>query len=57
MQIFLPALALLARILMAFSLAFLVPLAWAWAEDAPALRQVWAASGALTLVCGWHAAS
>ncbi|MBX9960312.1 MAG: TrkH family potassium uptake protein [Burkholderiaceae bacterium] len=53
MQIFLPALALLARILMAFSLAFLVPLAWAWAEDAPALRQVWAASGALTLVCGW----
>ena len=53
MQIFLPALALLARILMAFSLAFLVPLAWAWAEDAPALRQVWAASGALTLLSGW----
>ncbi|MFN4362146.1 MAG: TrkH family potassium uptake protein [Hylemonella sp.] len=53
MQIFLPALALLARILMAFSLAFLVPLAWAWAEDTPALRNVWAVSGALTLVSGW----
>lgn len=53
MQMFLPALALLSRIIMAFSLAFLVPLAWAWAEDAPALREVWAASGALTLVSGW----
>ena len=53
MLILLPALALLARILMAFSLAFLVPLAWAWSEDAPALREVWAASGALTLVSGW----
>ena len=53
MSMFLPALALLSRILMAFSLTFLVPLAWAWAEDAPALREVWAASGALTLVSGW----
>ncbi len=53
MQMFLPVLALLSRILMAFSLAFLVPLAWAWAEDAPALRTVWAGCGALTLGSGW----
>jgi trk system potassium uptake protein TrkH len=50
---FLPVLALLSRILMAFSLAFLVPLAWAWSEDAPALRAVWGGCGALTLGCGW----
>ena len=53
MQMFLPVLALLARILMAFSLAFLVPLAWAWFEDAVHLRNVWAATGGLTLGCGW----
>ena len=50
---FLPALALLSRILMAFSLAFLVPLAWAWSEDADHLRNVWAATGGLTLGSGW----
>ncbi|MDP3700326.1 MAG: potassium transporter TrkG [Hylemonella sp.] len=53
MQMFLPVLALLSRILMAFSLAFLVPLAWAWAEDAPALRAVWGGCFALTLGSGW----
>ncbi len=49
----LPVLALLSRILMAFSLAFLVPLGWAWFADAPALRGVWAGCGALALGCGW----
>jgi len=53
MQMFLPVLALLSRILMAFSLAFLVPLAWAWAEDAPALLSVWGGGFALTLASGW----
>ena len=40
MQLFGPVLALLARILMAFAFSFFVPLAWAWYEDAMALRAV-----------------
>jgi trk system potassium uptake protein TrkH len=47
----LPALHVFARVLMAFSPAFLVPLAWAWSEgqgDVP----VWAAAFALSLGCG-----
>lgn len=52
LQTFFPVLAVLARVLVAFSFASLVPLAWAWFEDAEALRMVWAGSFALTLVSG-----
>jgi trk system potassium uptake protein TrkH len=53
MQLFGPVLALLARILMAFAFAFFVPLAWAWYEDAMALRAVWGASFGLAFGSGW----
>ncbi len=53
MQLFGPVLALLARILMAFAFAFLVPLAWAWSEDGEALRAVWGASFGLAFGSGW----
>jgi len=48
----LPVLALFARILMVFALAFGVPLAWAWAHDDATLHAVWAVSGAFTLGSG-----
>ncbi len=48
-----PVLALLSRILMAFAFAFLVPLAWAWFEDAEALRAVWGLSFGLAFGSGW----
>ncbi|MDX9842425.1 MAG: potassium transporter TrkG [Aquabacterium sp.] len=53
MQLFGPVLALLARILMAFAFSFFVPLAWAWYEDAMALRAVWGASFGLAFGSGW----
>ncbi|NIC40582.1 TrkH family potassium uptake protein [Aquabacterium sp. A08] len=52
-QLFGPALALLARITMAFAFAFLVPLAWAWFEDAESLRAIWGACFGLTFGSGW----
>lgn len=48
----LPVLAVMARVQVAFSAAFLVPLAWAWAEDAEPLRLIWAYGFALTAVSG-----
>ena len=53
MQTFGPVLALLARILVAFAFAFLVPLAWAWFEDAEGLRAVWGVSFGLAFGSGW----
>jgi trk system potassium uptake protein len=53
MQTFFPVLALLARIMMAFAFAFLVPLAWAWNNDAVALRAVWGTSFGLAFGSGW----
>ena len=53
MQTFGPVLALLARILVAFAFAFLVPLAWAWFEDAEYLRAVWGVSFGLAFGSGW----
>ncbi|HYF16408.1 MAG TPA: potassium transporter TrkG [Ramlibacter sp.] len=47
-----PVLAVVARVLAGFSLAFLVPLAWAWWLDEPALRLVWAAGFVGTLSVG-----
>ena len=47
-----PVLAVVARILVGFSLAFLVPLAWAWGLDDAPLRHVWAGSFAGTLAAG-----
>jgi trk system potassium uptake protein len=53
LQLFGPALALLARIMMAFAFAFLVPLAWAWFEDPEPLRTLWAVCFGLTFGSGW----
>ena len=48
-----PVLAVLARVLAGFSVAFLVPLAWATALDEALHVQVWAGSAALTLLSAW----
>lgn len=53
MSSFLPVLSVLARVLMGFSFAFLVPLAWAWALDTPELVRVWAVGFGATLGGGW----
>lgn len=47
-----PALALLARVLMAFSFAMLVPLAWGWQSEPDSLRALWIGSFLLTLTSG-----
>lgn len=52
MYTLLPVLNIFSRILSAFSLAFLVPLAWAWSEDHEAFRYVWEGAGALTALSG-----
>ena len=52
MYTLLPVLNIFSRILFAFSLAFLVPLAWAWSEDHEAFRYVWEGAGALTALSG-----
>lgn len=48
----LPVLAVFSRILLAFSSAFLVPLAWSWFFDAHHHTLVWAYGFALTVSCG-----
>jgi trk system potassium uptake protein TrkH len=54
---FSPVLALMARILIAFSVAFLVPGIWAWFEDHHDLQWIWLAGFGLTassgLVLAW----
>jgi trk system potassium uptake protein TrkH len=52
MTSFAPVLNVLARVMLGFSLMFLVPLAWAWALDNVALREVWLQCMALTLGVG-----
>lgn len=52
MNILLPAVNVFSRVLVAFSFALLVPLAWAWFEDGEHDRIVWAGSFALALACG-----
>lgn len=52
MNTFAPVLNVLARIVMGFSLMFLVPLGWAWASDARGLLVVWGGSLVVTLVSG-----
>ncbi|CAA9389734.1 MAG: Trk potassium uptake system protein TrkH [uncultured Ramlibacter sp.] len=47
-----PVLAVVARVLVGFSAAFLVPLAWAWAMDEPWLHGVWAGGCLATLAAG-----
>lgn len=47
-----PVLNVLARIMLGFSSAFLVPLAWAWSLDSLALRNVWLTGMALTFCAG-----
>jgi trk system potassium uptake protein len=48
-----PALALLSRIMMAFSFAFWVPMAWAWFGDTEHLLAVWGASFGFTFISGF----
>ena len=52
MQALLPALSVMARVLVAFAFAFLVPLAWSWFEDPGPLWRVWALGYALTAGSG-----
>jgi len=47
-----PALNILARIMVGFSFMFLVPMAWAWQLDAPAMLEIWLQSMAMTLFLG-----
>ncbi len=47
-----PIFNILARILVGYALLFLVPMAWAWQLDAPALRVVWLQSMVITLALG-----
>jgi trk system potassium uptake protein TrkH len=47
-----PVLSVLARVLVGFSLAFLVPLAWSLAFDASALTRVWAGAFVATAASG-----
>jgi trk system potassium uptake protein len=49
---FSPVLSLMARILIAFSVAFLVPGIWAWFEDHHDLQWIWLAGFGLTAVSG-----
>ena len=49
---FFPVLSLMARILIAFSVTFLVPGIWAWFEDHHDLQWIWLAGFVLTAVSG-----
>ena len=49
---FAPVLSLMARILIAFSVTFLVPCIWAWFEDHRDLQWIWLAGFALTVLSG-----
>ena len=49
---FFPVLSLMARILVAFSITFLVPGIWAWFEDHHDLQWIWPAGFVLTAVSG-----
>ncbi|MCW5655091.1 potassium transporter TrkG [Hydrogenophaga sp.] len=48
----LPVTAVFSRVLLAFSPAFLVPLAWSWFHDARQHALIWACACAFTAVCG-----
>ena len=48
-----PVLAVLARVLMGFSAAYLVPLVWSVGAGEGALARVWASGFGATLVTGW----
>ena len=52
LRMFLPVLAILSRVMVAFSFAFVVPIVWAWFEDDDFDLIVWEGSFALTLVSG-----
>ncbi|NCP83285.1 MAG: TrkH family potassium uptake protein, partial [Rhodoferax sp.] len=52
MNFFGPVLSVLARIIVVFSAMFLMPLAWAWQLEAPALQKVWLHSLGLSLAVG-----
>jgi trk system potassium uptake protein TrkH len=52
LKTFFPVLSLMARILIAFSVTFLVPGIWAWFEDHHDLQWIWLAGFGLTAVSG-----
>lgn len=52
MEILLPVLAVLARVLVGFSAAFLVPLAWAWGLDGIDMARVWGGAFLATAISG-----
>ncbi len=45
-------LSVLSRVLVVYSLLFLVPMIWGWLVDHQAMREVWFTSAGLTLACG-----
>src|SRR3989339_688126 len=47
-----PVFNILARIMVGYAALLLVPMAWAWQLDAPAMVDVWLYSMAITLVLG-----
>lgn len=49
---FLPVLAVMSRIIMAFSFAFVVPIVWAWFEDDSFDLLVWEGGFAFTFLSG-----
>jgi trk system potassium uptake protein TrkH len=51
-QTFFPVLSVMARILIAFSVTFLVPGIWAWFEDHHDLQWIWLAGFGLTAISG-----
>ena len=52
LKTFFPVLSLMARILLAFSVTFLVPGIWAWFEDHRDLQWIWLAGFGLTAFSG-----
>ena len=52
MNTFAPVLNVLARIMVGYSLMFLVPLGWAWTLDHALLRDVWLIGMAITFCAG-----
>ncbi len=52
LRMFLPVLAILSRVMVAFSLTFVVPIVWAWFEDDDFDLVVWEGGFAITLASG-----
>ncbi len=52
-SLWLPALSVFSRVLLAFSPTFLVPMAWAWFHDQDHHVLIWVVGFVAAVVCGW----